>query len=179
MSRTSKVILHALAVALLIPYAHAYQKEQTPGSGVGVAVSSAEGQQAAFEVPVSKSFPGAPYVIVWHASLPQRWVKPGHQPRTKDGRLVSGFKFAGWMEGNNAKIIVTALVNDRSKQYASTKEEELEEQFVETYFAKIGDRVRVSDMSLYGVQPLELRVMSTKSLFPSKSSSTVAKPRTK
>lgn len=180
MSRSSKIILAILAMALLVPfYAHAYQGEQMLRSGVGVAVFSSEGQQAAFEVPVSKNYPRGPYVIVLHADWPQRWLKPNHEPRTKDGRLVSGFKLAGWMEGDSAKIVVTALVNDRSKEYASTKEQELEEQFVETYVAKIGDTIRLSDMSLYGVKPLELRIMSAKSYFPSKPLSSVTEPRKK
>lgn len=176
MSRLGKIIFTAFAVALLVPvYAYSRQELPTPKSGVGIAVFSDEGQQAAFEVPIKKSYPDGPHVIVWQVNLPQRWVKSSQQPRTKDGRLVSGFKFAGWMEGGSAKIIVTALINGRSKERPSTNEQELEEQFVETYLAKPGNTILVSGMSQYGVKPLELRMMRANSLFPSKPTSTEGK----
>lgn len=176
MNRLNRIALTILAVALFTLPVHAQQEKQTPGSGIGVAAFSDKGQEAAFEVPVTKNYPDAPYVIVWQAGWPQQWMQPNRHPQMRDGRLVSGFKISGWMEDHSAKIIVTALVNQTGKEFASTKERDLEEQFVETYLVKVGDVIRVSDMAQYGVKPLELRGLSAKSLFPPKPASTVAKP---
>ena len=178
MNRSSKVALALSFVALLVPfYVHSHQKRQIPRSGLGVAVFSDEGQQAAFELPATNNFPNGPYVIIWLADRPQLWTERDGHPRTKDGRLVSGFKFAGWAQGGTAKIVATALVNDRSKEYASTEEQELEEQPVVIHVGKVGDTIRVSDMSRYGVKPLELRVMSAKTLFTPKPVSTVTEKK--
>ncbi|MDQ3665923.1 MAG: hypothetical protein M3410_04850 [Acidobacteriota bacterium] len=68
-------------------------------------------------------------------------------------------------------------MNRKGQEFASTEESELEEQFVETYLAKVGDTIRVSDIARYGLKPLELRVRSAESLFASEPAATDIKPK--
>ncbi|MDQ3665924.1 MAG: hypothetical protein M3410_04855 [Acidobacteriota bacterium] len=65
MNRSSRIAVILLAVALFAFHAHAYQEKKILGSGISVAAFSHEGREVAFEVPVAKTYPDGPYVIVW------------------------------------------------------------------------------------------------------------------
>ena len=135
------------------------QKLKKTGSGITVAVvSTSEGQLASFEAPAEKQHPKGPYVGVWVAGLKGRWISPERAPQTRDGQLISGFKFYGWLEGDAAKVLVLAQVNEKTATYAATDGKRLREVVLDTYVIKPGQSVRIREMAGMGVKPLELRV---------------------
>jgi hypothetical protein len=87
----------------------------------------------------------------------------GFAPCSPNGELVSGFKFAGWMEGGKAKVIVWALLNNKDAEFATTDEEKLQGQLIDAYLIDPGEKLKLKDMERYGVKPVDLVISRTRS----------------
>lgn len=159
------------AVTVLTYFAPAMSgATQTPiaRTGFSVAVTSqSEGQMASTELSVNKpkslGFNIGPNCGIYVAQLSRRWMDSKQPPRAPSGELVSGFRFAGWMEGRKAKVIVWALLNDKGAEYAATDEKKLQGQLIETYLIEPGEKLRLKDMERYGVKPVDLVISETRS----------------
>jgi hypothetical protein len=104
----------------------------------------------------------APNCGIYVFQTADRWSDSKTTPRSSKGKLVTGFRFSGWVENGKAKIFVWVLLNREDAQYAQVQEQQLTEQLVDTLVMKPGTTVVIHAFKRYGVKPVEVSVSRTK-----------------
>ncbi len=139
--------LKSLAVilsVLLLPCSVAAQQERgQTQNGLGVEITSSDGAKATLYVLASNPAPENLFGIIR--------VPRGQVARTQAGEVISGFKFVPRLENNALRIEVSALTGNR-------------EQTIATHFANRGEKVRVLEMSQFGIEPFEMKIVDAQTM---------------
>jgi hypothetical protein len=88
--------------------------------------------------------------------------------RLKDGQIITGFGFDGWIEGEGVRVLVSALLPaDGTNRYLEGKPG-MRPSFRKQEFARLtlspGEKRSVEEMKALGIEPMVLR-LDTKSPF--------------
>jgi len=82
--------------------------------------------------------------------------------KTPDGRIVTGFRFIAWDEGDATRVVVFALVpraGARNVYLPGGRDSNLARRDFSTHLIPTNGQVIVSQMKELGVAPMELRVI--------------------
>ena len=89
--------------------------------------------------------------------------------RLADGKIVSGFGFEGWTEGEGVRLVVSALLpRDGSNRYVETprgRRPSFRKEEFARFVLKPGDKRSIDEMKALGIDPMVVR-LDTKSPFP-------------
>ncbi len=145
-----KRISVVLAVSLLLPlYAFAQQENETKQSDLAIEIAFVvkEENKKSFSVPVAKADASKSlFAIVQSPSNSQA-------PR---------FKVISRMEGDSIRVEVFALPGNMDKISSVKQIEEMPQEAVASFLARRGETVQVSEVTRFGVEPLEIKVVSAK-----------------
>ncbi len=112
-------------------------------NGLGVEIISNKDAKVSLYVLASNPTPENLFGIIQ--------VPNGQAARTQAGEKISGFKFVPRIENNALRIEVFALVGSREQALAS-------------YLAKKGETVRVSEVSQFGIEPFEMKIVDARTI---------------
>ena len=132
-----------LSVLLLPCYVSAQQEKGQAQNGLGVEITSSKGAKVTLYILASNPKPENLFGVI---SVPS-----GQVARTQAGETISGFKFVPRIENNALRIEVSALIGNR-------------EQVIASYLAKKGETVRVAEVSQFGIEPFEMKIMDARTI---------------
>jgi hypothetical protein len=134
--------LTVILSVLLLPCYVAAQQEKAQ-NGLGVEITSSEGAKVTLYVLASDPKPENLFGVIN--------VPSGQVASTQAGETISGFKFVPRIENNALRIEVSALVGNRARAIAS-------------YLANKSETIRVSEVSQFGIEPFEMKIVGARTI---------------
>jgi hypothetical protein len=134
------------AAALLLGTAVA---AQTPTTWIAIRANGVE--RGAFAPRAAPYTQGGPSVSVY--------LFDRRDVRAPDGKIITGFEFIGWSEGENSRVQVFTLVprDDAPNEYlANGNRELLSRRDLASYQIAQGQTVRIAEMTRLGIEPMVL-----------------------
>lgn len=132
-----------LSVVLLSGYVSAQQEKGKTQNGLGVEITSKRGTKVTLYV-----LPANPTPKNLFGIIPTRGDEV---VRSQAGETISAFKFVPRIEKDALRIAVFALVDNR-------------EHLIASYLANKGETVRVSEVTQYGGEPFEMKIVDAKTM---------------